>query len=235
MLDPLELTGRARTHIVQLERPRCALHRDVVAPFLEMCAAAAADGIELAVFSAYRDFEAQLAIWNRKFRGERALYDREGRMLDHASLDEEALIRAILRWSALPGASRHHWGTDIDVFDAGAVPPEYRVQLLPDEYGPGGPFARLDRWLDENAVRFGFYRPYDRDRGGVNPEPWHISHAPIAWPASQRLTPALVAQALSRAEVLGREAVLGRLQAIFEGYVSNVAHPGASLGPIDSE
>ena len=231
MLDPLELTGRARTHVVQLERPRCALHRDVVAPFLEMCAAAVADGIDIAVFSAYRDFDAQLAIWNRKFRGERTLYDPDGRALDHASLDEDARVRAILAWSALPGASRHHWGTDIDVFDAGAVAPEYRVQLLPDEYGPAGPFAQLDRWLTENAARFGFYRPYDRNRGGVNPEPWHISHAPIAWPASQRLTPALVAEALSRAEVLGREAVLARLEAIFEGYVTNVAHPGPSLRP----
>ena len=229
MLDPLELTGRARTHIVQLERPRCALHRDVIAPFLGLCAAAAADGIEIKVISAYRDFEAQLAIWNRKFSGQRTLYDSEGRELDHASLDEDARIEAILAWSALPSASRHHWGTDIDVFDAAAATPQYRVALLPGEYAPGGPFARLDRWLAANAARFGFYRPYDRDRGGVNPEPWHISHAPNALPASQALTLKLVADALRDAQMLGRRAVLARLEAIFERYVTNVGQPGPLL------
>ncbi len=27
---------------------------------------------------------------------------------------------------------------------------------------------------------FGFYRPYAVDRGGVHPEPWHLSYAPLA-------------------------------------------------------
>ena len=33
-----------------------------------------------------------------------------------------ARIDAILCWSALPGGSRHHWGTDCDVIDAAALP-----------------------------------------------------------------------------------------------------------------
>ena len=37
----------------------------------------------------------------------------------------------ILEWSALPGASRHHWGSEFDVFDLAALPEGYRVQLLP--------------------------------------------------------------------------------------------------------
>ena len=38
-MNELELTGRARSHIEQLEEPRVALHRDVVAPFMALRAA----------------------------------------------------------------------------------------------------------------------------------------------------------------------------------------------------
>jgi LAS superfamily LD-carboxypeptidase LdcB len=169
-MNPLELTGRARTHIAQIDEPRCALHHEAVPAFLALCAAAGAAGFDLRVSSSYRDFAAQAAIWNRKFRGERPLYDREGNVREHAALSPDAVIDAILMWSALPGASRHHWGTDLDVFDRAAVPPEYRVELLPAEYAPGGVFAPLAEWLDANLARFDFFRPYDRDRGGVNPE-----------------------------------------------------------------
>ena len=47
-MNELELTGRARTHIIDLEQPRCALHFAVVASFLAMRDAAARDGIDLA-------------------------------------------------------------------------------------------------------------------------------------------------------------------------------------------
>ena len=39
-----------------------------------------------------------------------------------------------MRWSAIPGSSRHHWGTDLDVYDAAAVTPDYQVQLTPQEW-----------------------------------------------------------------------------------------------------
>ncbi len=225
MLTDLELTGRTRTHVVQVDDLRCALHRDVLDPLLALRAAAAEDGIDIKVFSAFRDFSAQLSIWNRKFSGQRTLFTRDGGVLEHAALGIDALLEAILNWSALPGASRHHWGSDIDVFDAAAIAPDYRVQLLPEEFAEGGPFARLDHWLAEHAARFGFFRPYDRERGGVYPEPWHISHAPVALPALARLTPALIADALQQAEILGRDAVVARLDDIFQRYVVNVGHP----------
>jgi LAS superfamily LD-carboxypeptidase LdcB len=225
MLDPLELTGRARTHVVQLDALRCALHQDVVEPFAALRAAAARDGIDIRVLSAFRDFSAQLSIWNRKFSGQRPLFARDGSLLQHASLARDELIEAILNWSALPGASRHHWGSDLDVFDAAAVAPDYRVQLLPEEFAEGGPFAQLHRWLDGNAARFGFFWPYDRDRGGVHPEPWHISHAATALPALDSLTPELIAETLRAEDVLGRDAVLERLEDIFRRYVVNVARP----------
>jgi LAS superfamily LD-carboxypeptidase LdcB len=231
-MNALELTGRARTHIAQIDEPRCALHREAVEAFFALRAEAAAAGFDLRVSSSYRDFAAQAAIWNRKFRGERTLYDRDGNPREHAALTPDELIDAILMWSALPGASRHHWGTDLDIFDRAAVPADYRVELLPAEYAPGGVFARLAEWLDGNLARFGFFRPYDRDRGGVNPEPWHISYAPLSQPATALLTADLVAEALADAELLGKALVLQRLPDIHRRYIANVAEPsigGASV------
>jgi LAS superfamily LD-carboxypeptidase LdcB len=105
----------------------------------------AAGGIDLQIVSGFRDFDAQLRIWNMKYRGERPLYDREGNVREHASLDAPQLVEAILCWSALPGASRHHWGSDIDVIDRAAMPENYRLRLLPDEFEPGSDFLPAGR------------------------------------------------------------------------------------------
>ncbi len=227
MLDPLELTGRTRTHIVQLDQPRAALHRDAAGPFLAMRQAAAGEGIDLQVFSGFRDFDSQCAIWRRKFLGERPLLDAAGNPVDRAGLDEDAVIDLILRWSALPGASRHHWGSELDLYDAGAMPEGYRVQLVPSEYATGGVFERLSAWLEAHAGGFGFYRPYRDDLGGVLPEPWHWSFAPVSLEAQGALTPAIVAEALDEVELPGREALRARLRALFESHVMAVSSPSA--------
>ncbi len=223
MLNTLELTGRARTHVCQLDELQAALHRDVVNPFLAMREAAAFQGIDIAVASSFRDFDAQLRIWNKKFSGERTLYDAQGVALDYASLTEPQIIEAILCWSALPGASRHHWGTEIDVIDRAALGPEGRYELLPQETEPGGVFHRLHLWLNANMADHGFYRPYDAHRGGVNPEPWHISYAPISSVAMRLVTLDVLRDAVVNSEVLGKERVLQQLTAIAERYVFNVA------------
>ena len=101
-----QLTGRVRTHLRELKEPPCALHLDVMQPFLAMRAAAAADGIDLVAFSSFRDFDRQLGIWNGKFRGERPMQDRSGNALNALELPPAERVEAILWWSALPGASR---------------------------------------------------------------------------------------------------------------------------------
>jgi LAS superfamily LD-carboxypeptidase LdcB len=223
-----QLTGRARDHLAELADPRCTLHKDVVGPFLAMRAAAAADGIDLVAFSSFRDFDRQLAIWNGKFRGERPLQDRSGSPLDTLALSASERVAAILWWSALPGASRHHWGTDIDVMDANALPPGYRLQVVPAEYAPGGPFARLTTWLDGHMHAFGFFRPYATDRGGVSPEPWHLSHAPVAARALAALSPERLREVLAAADIDGKEAVLEALPGNFARYVADVDAPPES-------
>src|SRR4051794_40200825 len=125
MLSPLELTGRVRTHVVQRDDLRAALHPEALDAFCDMKADAARGGIEIAIVSSFRDFAAQQRIWDLKYRGERPLYDANGNVRDHASLSEDELVDAILCWSALPGASRHHWGTELDVVDAAAMPESY--------------------------------------------------------------------------------------------------------------
>jgi len=224
-LTPLELTGRAMTHVVTVEDPPCTLHASVVEPFLRLREAAAADGIDLLPVSTFRDFDRQLAIWNAKCRGERVLHDRDGTPLDYARLGEAEVVTAILHWSALPGASRHHWGTEIDVIDGRRAEPGRAPQLLPEEYVPGGRYALLGRWLATNLERFGFHRPYATDRGGVQPEPWHLSHTETAGAAMARFTPDLLQEALDGVALGGAAIVRARLPEIFRRYVTNVDAP----------
>jgi LAS superfamily LD-carboxypeptidase LdcB len=225
-MNPLELTGRARTHIIELQEPRCALHYEVIASFLAMRDAARAGGLDLSIASSFRDFDAQLSIWNRKWSGERPLYDRSGQLLERARLADSEVVDAILCWSAVPGGSRHHWGSDIDVFDAAAMPEGYKLQLIPSEYASDGIFARLSAWLDHNMHRFGFFRPYRTDRGGVNPEPWHLSYAPVSVPALESLSLSMLRQVLETSSITGKPQVLARLPEIYTRFLLAIDGPG---------
>ena len=210
-LDALELTGRARTHLVTVADPGCEIHRHVAAPFVALRRAAAAEGIDLFPVSTFRDFDRQLAIWNRKF--------------ETSELPLPERISAILQWSALPGLSRHHWGTDLDLIDRSAVAPGYRVRLVPEEYAPEGPFHRAGEWLEAHAGQFGFFRPYRGVRSGVQAEPWHYSFAPTAEYARRSYRPALLAGVLRETALAGRERVLAELEDIHARYADAIDLP----------
>lgn len=228
MLSPEQLTGRDRTHVVRYQGDdwHCELHPQALDALLQMRGVALGDGLDIIATSSFRDFDRQAAIWNAKFRGERPLLNRAGAPLDASTLEDAPRIQAILWWSALPGASRHHWGSDFDVIDRAALSGEwqnYRPQLLPQEFAPGAVFGRLSQWLDEYAADFGFFRPYASDRErGVRPEPWHLSFAPLATPALAAFTPQMLAAALRAADIAGIETVLGQLPAIFSDYVQGI-------------
>ena len=224
-MNGLQLTGRDRGHIVTLSEPRCLLHAAAVRPFLAMRDAAMRDGFDLAPVSSFRDFGRQRQIWNAKYRGERPARDRQGRPVQMAALDPGARVETILLWSALPGASRHHWGSDLDVADAGVIAAGYQARLEVEEFRRGGPFAPLSAWLAANMRRFGFYRPYTRRGSGVQPEPWHLSYAPIAQPALGRMTVRLLAEAITGKGVEGEAEILARLPSIRERYVLGVDAP----------
>jgi LAS superfamily LD-carboxypeptidase LdcB len=224
-LNAQELTGQVRTHIVTLPEPPCLLHAHVHTAFLAMRQAAAADGLDLAVQSSFRDFQRQLTIWNGKFSGSRPMNDAAGNRVDAGGLTPAARVDAILMWSALPGASRHHWGTDVDLIDRNAILEGYQVQLTRGEFDAGGPFAALSVWLEAHAARYGFFRPYQGVRSGVQPEPWHFSFAPVAENARRQLTPAVLRAAIENAPLLGKDQVLERLEELHQRYVERIDPP----------
>jgi LAS superfamily LD-carboxypeptidase LdcB len=228
VLSAEQLTGRVRSHVLDLPDSGGTLHPDAAGAFLGLRAAAMQSDIDLIPVSTFRSFQHQLTIWNDKFHGRRPLLDQRGRTLDAAVMTEEQRVSAILLWSALPGASRHHWGTDLDVIDRAALPPGQRPQLIPTEYAPGGAFARLGAWLPRHCEDYGFFLPYDHDRGGVRPEPWHLSYAPVSSQALPALTVQVLAAALADADMAGAALVRRQLADIHSRYVCAVAQPAAA-------
>lgn len=222
-VDSASICGQTTAHLVPVEG-NVFLHQQVLQPFKKLAAMALQQGIELAVASGYRSFERQLLIWNAKASGERPVLDSQGKPLDMQTLSDRDRVFAILRWSALPGASRHHWGTDMDVWDRGAVDESYRLELVPDEYTQGGPFARLGAWLDSaEFAASGFYRPYYQSgrqtNDGVAPEPWHLSYRPVAQDFERGLSPELLASVIARSDLALGTTVLDNLEEIFARFV----------------
>ena len=138
--------------------------------FKKMEAAARRDGIYLKIVSAYRGFERQKLIWNNKYE----------KFTNDFSLEPEKAISEIIRFSTLPGTSRHHWGTDIDIID-GNFPDEENV-LVSEKFEKDGLFYKVKNWLDNNSENFGFYLTYtnDKNRKGFEFEPWHYSYKPVS-------------------------------------------------------
>ena len=235
MLSPEQLTGQATSHLISLQLqadgPAVQLQAATAHALQAMSAAAAADGLQLAVASAFRSYERQALIWNGKWDGSRPLAD------GPTPEDEQQRLHAILRWSALPGSSRHHWGTDVDLYASNLLPEGCRLQLEPWEYHGDGHQAALYHWLQQHAGRFGFFWPYDADRGGVAVEPWHLSFAPDAAPALAALTTDVVAAALKRQPLLGQALILSQLDALLARYCHavNPAPTDYALNPASAE
>lgn len=181
MIDDLKLFGLDDSDIDfnNCERP---IHNKLLPALLELKYAAKLNGFNLQVVSGYRSFDRQLDIWNEKAKGMRPVLDANEYPLIVNRLSKRDLVLAILRWSALPGTSRHHWGTEIDVIDAAVLDKGQSFELTMQETQEGGIFAEFHLWLNEclNRETFGFFRPYSADCGGVSPEPWHLSYAPCA-------------------------------------------------------
>lgn len=135
------------------------LYSTALDSLIKMIQIAKKEGIELKVISAVRSFGNQRRIWNSKYDERTAKFK-----------NDFDIANDILKYSSMPGTSRHHWGTDIDL-----------NSLSPDYFSNGKGKKEYD-WLCQNAKRFGFYQPYSSDstRTGYQPEPWHWSFYPIA-------------------------------------------------------
>jgi LAS superfamily LD-carboxypeptidase LdcB len=223
----LQLLGVDETHLLPVPRHTLVMmHRQAIGPITELINAAAQAGFNLQIASGFRSFERQLLIWNDKCRGYRPVLDKRGVLLNVESLTLVEKVHAILHWSALPGASRHHWGTDCDIYDAAAISPDYRLQLHPDEYIGSGPFVPMMQWLQDWMAQPStpdFYQPYWEDNHqGIAPEPWHISYRPLASSFARQLSVDVLRehlQGLGDEALAEKEYLLKELDTIYHRYI----------------
>ena len=145
------------------------LRKDVLIAFIGMKTAAAMDNVDLQIISACRNFSHQKRIWEAKWNGSRKV---GGKNLSKAIPNRAERAKEILKFSSMPGTSRHHWGTDID------------INSLSPSYFESGKGKKEYEWLRDNAFEFGFCQVYSEkgnDRKyGYEEEKWHWSYIPIA-------------------------------------------------------
>lgn len=222
MLSGIELTGACETHLTAVDGHK--LHPDAADAYLAMQKAAAANGIELAIASGFRSLDRQLSIWNRKWRGKLPLRSKEGQLLDVSSLDDMEKMHAILHWSALPGSSRHHWGSDFDIYDPRPFQNnELKLQLVPGEYiDESGPCYELWQWLTRHAHESGFFFPYARYQGGVAQEPWHLSYRSVSTQCQKQLSLELLAETIDSLAIEGKPIILDNLAQIKNQYIDTI-------------
>ncbi len=145
------------------------LRKETLEAFLWMSATAEKDGIELKIASATRNFDYQKDIWEKKWTGFTFV---DGQDLSKSLLDGLERFQKILEYSSVPGTSRHHWGTDVDINNANL------------EYFETAEGEKVYDWLTKNAPRFGFCQTYNLKGSirstGYNEEKWHWSYLPLA-------------------------------------------------------
>lgn len=165
----LELMGKED---IKLYGKGINLRKEAHVAFLDMKKAAYSDGIDIKIVSSYRGFYRQEEIWERKYQK----YTEENGMQPLEAIDK------IIEYSTIPGTSRHHWGTDIDIID-GYRKTEGDV-LVPSKFETDGPFEDLKKWMDDNSREYNFHLVYTNEpkRRGFKYEPWHYSYAPISIP-----------------------------------------------------
>ncbi|MGB2245108.1 MAG: M15 family metallopeptidase [Flavobacteriaceae bacterium] len=136
--------------------------------FEAMKLAAAKDSIAIKIVSSFRSYETQKKIWNRKYNA----------FIEQGFSPIQAIDK-IIEYSTLPGTSRHHWGTDIDIIDGNM---KVDGDVLLTKHFHQGPYQKLRLWLEKHAYTYGFILVYTKDssRKGFLYEPWHYSYKPLS-------------------------------------------------------
>jgi len=200
------------------------LHQSVIPAWKSLKEHALKDGFELTIVSSYRSFERQLTIWNNKFNEHSPVYNINEQQVDMHLLSNIEKIKAIMLFSALPGASRHHWGTDIDVYAKNLLPNGQMLALQVWEYEDNGPMSALSQWLDSHIEKYGFFRPYDQYRGGISREPWHISYKAIADEYQNLLTLDALASVIEKENISGKRDILQHLPDLYKQFITNIGN-----------
>lgn len=171
------------------------MHKATKEGLNKMKAAAAKDNFKIEVVSSYRSFQRQKEIFERKYK-----------QFTSQGLSPEKAIEKIIEYSTIPGTSRHHWGTDLDIIDANS--PRPANVLMPENFHGNGPYCDFKVWLDENAEKFDFYEVYTNNgnRKGFKYEPWHFSYAPVSIPMLREYKEKIdVKKMLSEEKLMGNE------------------------------
>lgn len=220
-MNPDLLLGLDDDAVIEADLFGVKLHPQIIAPLQDLYIAAKNSGFELAIASGYRNFSRQLWIWNQKAQGLRPVLDACGNRLDISQLSDDKKLFSILRWSALPGASRHHWGTDVDVYDKSRIDSAYQLQLTLAETENDGPFAAFHHWLSQEIQKKDcpFFRPYKVDKGGVAPEPWHLSYRPLADLFYREFSVDILRKQIEVSDIQLKESIIKNLDEIFENYI----------------
>ncbi len=223
-MNKYQLMGLDSSHIVSFKNGEhtALIHKDLPHLLRKLIQHAKQDGFDLTIASGFRDFHRQAWIWNRKFTGVTPILDTNSTPLPTSSLSDLDKIMAILRWSALPSASRHHWGTDLDIYAKNHLPANTQIQLEPWEYEQAHQKA-FYCWMQENLPEYGFSFPYMKDLGGVAKEPWHISYAPIANYLLQQLDLSMIEEALQHNNICGSDVIIKQLDKLAKQFIYNVS------------
>jgi len=167
--DPAQETDFVAIDKTHTDKKDLYLRDETYEAFVKMHAAALKDGIKLIIISATRNFYSQKFIWERKWKGETLV---EGKNLAKTANDPVERAKIILKFSSMPGTSRHHWGTDID------------LNALNNDYFSTEQGKKIYDWLQKNASEYGFcqtYTPKNSSRpSGYEEEKWHWSYLPLA-------------------------------------------------------
>ena len=152
------------------DRSGMLMKKEAYESFQKMYEDALQDGVQLVIRSAARNFDYQKGIWERKWTGETILSNGNNAMTTYA--DPGVRAQKILEYSSMPGTSRHHWGTDID------------FNSFDNKWFESGEGLKLYNWLENNAEKYGFCRPYTAKDSlrpnGYNEEKWHWSYTPLS-------------------------------------------------------
>ncbi len=178
-----------------------------------MKSAAYRDGFDLKVVSAYRSYERQKTIWERKYF--RYTVDQE--------MSGPEAARKIVEYSTIPGTSRHHWGTEVDIIDG--YPRAEGDVLVPSKFEGEGPYAPFKQWLDEHAESFGFYLVYTNNprRRGFKYEPWHYSYAALSVPMLKQFRKKNILRSLRAADFEGAsELTVGFLKEYIHDHILDI-------------
>ena len=160
--------------------------------FIKMKEKASEENINIQLESAYRSFQRQKEIFEGKFNK----FSNEG-------MSPTEAIEKIIEYSTIPGTSRHHWGTDIDIIDGNAIRPNSVLEA--EHFSGSGPYCKMKEWLNHHAESFGFVEVYtdDSNRKGFKYEPWHFSYAPVSKPMLKEY------RLLNLKEIMLEEKILG--------------------------